>query len=219
MKDNVWEKIFSTQAWGKYPAEPLIRFVARNFYDKHRPSVKILELGCGPGANCWYLAREGFSFIGIDGSNSAVQQAKERLNVEVPGWDNRGEILLGDITATDIGHEEFDAIIDNECVYCLPFVKSQQVYANAYRALKPKGKIFVRTFSTETWGYGTGQKIEDCMYECSVGPLANKGGSRFTEKQHIQSLLRDFDAISINETTYTLDEHKIVAEWLIEATK
>jgi len=30
--DPIWERVFSSQAWGKYPGEDLIRFVARNFY-------------------------------------------------------------------------------------------------------------------------------------------------------------------------------------------
>lgn len=60
----VWDKICENQQWGKYPAESLIRFVARNYYQsKERSNVSILELGCGPGGNLWYLAREGFCLL------------------------------------------------------------------------------------------------------------------------------------------------------------
>ena len=31
--NNVWEQVFSSQEWGKYPGEDVIRFVARNFYN------------------------------------------------------------------------------------------------------------------------------------------------------------------------------------------
>jgi tRNA G46 methylase TrmB len=50
------------QEWGKYPPEHVIRFVARNFYRvPDRKYVHLLEVGCGPGANVWFMAREGFA--------------------------------------------------------------------------------------------------------------------------------------------------------------
>ena len=67
MINNEWEEIFKTQGWGKYPPEELIRFIARKYsHEPNRKSIKILEIGCGPGANIWYLAREGFTVYGID---------------------------------------------------------------------------------------------------------------------------------------------------------
>lgn len=55
-----WEKIHSTQEWGRYPSETVIRFIARNYYKTEREKIKILDFGCGAGAHTWYLAREGF---------------------------------------------------------------------------------------------------------------------------------------------------------------
>ena len=48
--DEEWEQIHSTQEWGKYPVEAVIRFVARNYYDvQDRRDIKILDYGCGGG--------------------------------------------------------------------------------------------------------------------------------------------------------------------------
>lgn len=47
--DEIWENIHATQEWGKYPSEPVIRFVARNYYDKDRQSTKVLDFGVGGG--------------------------------------------------------------------------------------------------------------------------------------------------------------------------
>ena len=77
--DPVWEEIHSTQEWGQYPSEHVIRFVARNYYKKDRRSVKILDFGGGGGAHTWYLAREGFDVYGFDGSPSAVRKAEAKL--------------------------------------------------------------------------------------------------------------------------------------------
>ena len=220
MGNNVWEEVFASQAWGKYPAEPLIRFIARNFYGHDREKIRILELGCGPGANLWFLAREGFSFLGIDFSPSAVEQAMTRLDVECPGWRSRGMIQVGDITHSDFGEEVFDAIIDNECVYCLPFYQSVQIYSKAKSALKKGGKIFVRTFTPETWGFQTGTQLGDYFFECNEGPLANKGTARFTPREQIQELLNGYVDFKVEKTTTTLmNEQKVVSEWIVEAIK
>ncbi len=72
--DPVWEDIYASREWGKYPPEELIRFIARTFYAvPDRKAIRILDLGCGSGAATWYVAREGFSAFGIDGSPSAIR--------------------------------------------------------------------------------------------------------------------------------------------------
>ena len=80
--DETWEEIHASQEWGKYPSEPVIRFVARNFYNKDRKSVKILDFGCGGGSHTWYLAKEKFDTYAFDGSKSAVKKVKNRLDQE-----------------------------------------------------------------------------------------------------------------------------------------
>lgn len=218
--NDVWENIFLSQEWGRYPAEPLIRFIARNFYKLDRPSVRILEVGCGPGANLWYLAREGFSFLGIDISQAAINQACTRLDAEVPGWRQRGSLERSDITTCDFGDQVFDAVIDNECIYCIPFAQARQIYSKLQIALKPGGKLFSRTFTTETWGYRSGVKIDEQTFLCDQGPMAGKGASRFTSEDELQSLFQGYSQLQAEKQTYTLlSGKKLVAEWIIEATR
>lgn len=111
--DSNWEKIFKAQEWGKYPSENLIQFVARNFYKKNRAEVKLLEVGCGTGANIWYMSREGFNVSGIDGSDTAIKIAQERMKNE----NLNARLIVGDIISLPFDNMEFDAIIDNECLY------------------------------------------------------------------------------------------------------
>ena len=75
-----WETVHSTQEWGMYPTEHVIRLVARNYYKTlERSKVKMLDFGCGTGAHTWYLAREGFDAYAFDGSESTIKRAKERF--------------------------------------------------------------------------------------------------------------------------------------------
>ena len=72
---DYWENIFASRGWGAYPPEELVRFIARNFRTvPDRSQVHVLEIGCGPGPNIWFLAREGYAAAGIDGSPTAIRQ-------------------------------------------------------------------------------------------------------------------------------------------------
>lgn len=221
MWDSVWEKIFASQSWGKYPGEELIRFVARNFYkNTDRSLVRFLEIGCGPGANLWYLAREGFSFVGVDGSESAIAIAAERLDAECPGWRNSGELYVADIASLKFDNETFDAVIDNECVCCNAYEASVDIYSDAARVLKKGGKIFVRTFATGTWGDGTGECAGHNAWFCSEGPLEGKGFARFTDQNELKSLLSGVNIISTELLTYTVNEQKnAIKEWVVVGEK
>lgn len=149
--DSVWESIFQQQEWGKYPNEELVRFIARNFYNvPDRRDVKILEVGCGTGANLWFVAREGFSVYGVDGSETAISRAVSRLDKEVDSWN--GQLWVGDIVDLPFPDESFDAVIDCEAICCNSFEDSKRIYTEMSRVLKPNGKLFSKTFAEGTKG-------------------------------------------------------------------
>ena len=56
--------------------------MARNFYNSDRSHIRVLDYGCGQGAHTWYLAREGFDTYAFDGSESAGEMTKIRLERE-----------------------------------------------------------------------------------------------------------------------------------------
>jgi ubiquinone/menaquinone biosynthesis C-methylase UbiE len=217
--DPVWETVFSNQEWGKYPSEDLIRFVARNFYKApNRKEVKILEVGCGPGANLWYMAREGFTVYGIDGSKTAIQRANDRLNKECPGWN--GTLVVGDITQLPFQDGFFDAVIDLEAISCNSYEAAKQIYSEMARVTKPKGKMFSRTFATGSWGDQTGENVGYNAWIVSEGPLLGKGYTRFTALHDIEDLITGFVVTEIELISKTANgrQHEI-KEWVIIGEK
>jgi len=219
--DPVWEEIFSSRAWGKYPSEDLIRFVARNYYRApDRSKVMGLELGCGPGCNLWFLAREGFAAFGVDGSATAVKQAKDRLDAECPGWRENGEIREGDFKNLPYADESFDFVIDNEAVYANSFDISVEVYSEAARVLKKDGLIFVRTFSNGSWGDSTGKSLGYNAWECSEGASVGHGYARYSDLDDLPRLLERFEIQSTEQITRTEGNlSHSVKEWLVIARK
>jgi len=217
--DPVWEEVYCSQGWGKYPGEDLIRFVARNFYRvPDRRQVKILEVGCGPGPNLWYMAREGFSVYGIDGSATAIARAKELLDDECPGWS--GQLIVGDIAVLPFPDGHFDAVIDNEVVYCNSFDQGKVIYGEMARVTKPDGKLFSRTFAEGSWGDGTGEKVGRNAWRVAEGALLNKGYSRFTALDEIPELMSGFVIQEVELVTRTMEgQRHEIKEWITVAVK
>ena len=221
--DPVWEKVFTSQAWGRYPGEDLIRFVARHFYAApDRAQIRLLEVGFGTGSNLWFAAREGFSVSGIEGSRSATEIARTRLNLECPEWNRTprsSELLVGDMHQLPWPENSFDALIDSQAVYCNDFQDSCAIYREMYRVARPNGKLFVRTFATGSWGDGVGTAVGVRRYEADSGPLAGKGPSRFSAKEELAELLGPWQIKEINLITRSLAEGQEIREWIIEAEK
>lgn len=216
--DPIWEEIHSTREWGAYPSEYIIRFVARNFYDApERIKVKILDFGCGQGANTWYLAREGFDVYAFDGSKSAVEKAKVRMHKD--GLHAKFNVYNG----TEIGYSDcfFDAIIDNVCIYANPISAIYDMYKNAYRVLKKGGKIITVCFGEDTSGYKTGLEIEPSTYQdIKEGNLKNSGKQHIFKRTEIIELLEKvgFQNIICETGKYT-DKGYIVHHYICMAEK
>ncbi len=219
-KNNLvyWEQIFSQKEWGKYPPLELVRFIAKNFYAKvKRDEIKILELGSGPGANLWYLAREGFSVYGIEGSQTACDQALLRLKQE--GIDyNLKQIISGDYLdmLDSYPNNFFDAIIDIESIYCNSFEKSQQVITKSFDKLKPEGKFFSITFANKEWI----TDMKDTEYH-AIEHSDLSGYFRYTTKDDIEKLYKNHksEIESIEMLEMHLKNGLKKQEWIIELKK
>lgn len=222
--DALWEEIFSTRAWGRYPPEDLIRFCARKFYTRQpRSSVKLLEVGFGTGANLWYLAREGFAVYGLEGSESGASQARCRLDAECPGWNQEGSERLRVGNMCDPlpwPDDEFDGVIDNDAVTCVDHESACRVYAQMHRVARPGGWLYVRTPATGTWGEGTGEAHGHNAWRCSEGPFAGTGVVRFASEADLAELLRPWNVMQVEQVTRTMESRsKVHTEWVIIAQK
>lgn len=212
-----WEQIHSNRAWGKYPSEPVIRFVARNFYEGDRKNTRILDFGCGQGAHTWYLAREGFDVYAFDGSPSAVKKAKETLEKE--NLSAKFKIIDG----VNIDYEEnfFDAVIDSACVGCALIDDIKTMYSKIFTILKPGGYVFSSYFSVNTSGYGTGEKLEHNTYKnVTEGPVVGEGVIHFWEKDEFNKVITDagFEDVKIDTVTYT-DNGNLIELFILTGKK
>ena len=222
--DNIklWDEIYQSNEWGKYPPVPVIRFIAKNFYkDKNRKEIKILELGSGTGANLWFCAREGFSVYGIDGSLTAVSRMLERFKDE-----NLTDMLIGSSVGDyydqlhKLQDNYFDAIIDVESLYCNSFERSKEIVKSAFDKLKTGGVFLSMTFANGTIGV-SGKEIDYHAVMPIDSPMAHKGFTRYTTREDISRLYKNSQSLieSIERQDLILDSGDSIKEWIIECRK
>ena len=214
--DPIWETIFQQQEWGKYPGEILIQFIARNFYKKERKNIFLLEIGCGPGANIWYMAREGFNVTGIDGSRTAINLAMERLQKE----KLHANLVVGDIVKLPLDDNSFDGIVDNECLYANNEKNTLLILSEINRVLKRDGLFYSRTFAKEMFNDKEfGNKFE--FTNITDGPLKGKGFVRLVDYDRINTLYgKLFNILSIDKLEYTqFNSSQKISEYIIICQK
>ncbi len=218
--DPIWEKIFKERdEWGKYPIEDLVRFIAKNYYSKiNRNKIKILEIGCGLGGGPgWYIAREGFSYTGFDGSITAIEKVKNRFKED----GLSGEFVKGDFVQLPWENETFDAVIDIVSLQCNSEASTALIIKEVYRVLKSGGLHFSYTSKAGCWGDGTGIKIDNTTYQdVSEGPFSNMGIIRFATEDNLKAFYSNFINMDIEYTKRSLKKRtREISYWIVSCQK
>jgi SAM-dependent methyltransferase len=216
---DYWENIFASRGWGAYPPEELVRFIARRFRAvPDRSQVHVLEIGCGPGPNIWFLAREGYAAAGIDGSATAIRQAGERLRAEeLPAAD----LKVGNFASLPWPDAHFDAVVDVAALYANPMQAIGATVAEISRVLKPGGVFFGKMFAEGCTGSDSGVMLEPgTVSKPTSGPCAGNEVAHFFSRAELQDLFAGFgelgiDAIHRTDGNGAMDIH----EWLVSARK
>lgn len=204
MFSSEWESAYSSGTHDSvWPWSDLVSAVMRNVRTAglEMAQLKVLELGCGAGANVGFFGSQGCLYHGVDGSKSVIDRLRTRFKAN----ENLNFSAL-DFTSA-IPEDKFNIFVDRSSLThnsTSAIKKSLELC----RAAAAKDAYFfgIDWFSTEHSDYGQGEYIEDkyTKAKAKAGQFQGLGRVHFSDAAHLKEL---FDS-----TGWTIKslEHKAV---------
>ena len=175
-----------------WPWSDLISAVMKN--KPKNENFKVLELGCGAGANIPFFTSLDADYYAIEGSEEIVK----KLHKKYPQYKNN--IIVGDFTKK-IPNEKFDLIIDRASLTHNNQMAINQCLNLCYEQLSHSGKfIGIDWFSTKCSDYKKGKQAEDVWTKFDFeeeGWFTGLGKIHFSDKKHLLDLFKKFEIISM----------------------
>ena len=196
---NEWDKVYQCGAQDSvWPWSDLVSYVMR-YSRPAREAFRVLELGCGAGANIPFFVSLGVEYFGIEGSPSIV----DRLRKRYPTIQHR--IVAGDFTLEIPFDTEFDLVVDRSSVTHNPTVDIVRCLDIVHRKLKQGGTfIGIDWFSTSHADYPKGTEVVDEFTRSGFqdGQFSEVGRVHFSDELHLLDLFQRFEFLAL--------EHKII---------
>jgi cyclopropane fatty-acyl-phospholipid synthase-like methyltransferase len=121
--------------------------------------VKNLDLGTGPATQAIWLVKKGFTVIGSDLSEAAINRTRK-----VYASEKNVNFIADDIVNTKLKSNEFDYIFDRGCFHVLPPRVRKEYINKITRILKDNGILFLKCFSDK-------EPMEEGPYKFSQGEI------------------------------------------------
>lgn len=152
---------------------------------------KVLELGCGTGADAALFAGHGLEVIATDFSEEVIV-GNQRHPVE--GVDYQVLDIEKDYPFDD---ETFDYVYAHLSLHYYTDAKTSEIFKEIHRVLKPGGHLFFKCKSVHDRTYGKGEEIEPNMFNAN-GHIRHLFSVEYT-KELLEGL---FEPLRVEETAH-----------------
>lgn len=202
----------------KYPNTSMISAIAPLVLKLKKPDrkeLRVLEIGCGSGANLWMLADEGLDTYGLDASKTGLKLCKEMLEER----GTQAKLFCGDMTSMPFESSFFDVIIDVVSMQHLTFNQHLECVNEIFRCLKYGGTFFSYHLGDNSVSFNNSAKFID---HCTIDnipegyPLSGNGPTCFLSRNEVKRMLSEssFEEISIERETKSYNNSKWHLEYL-----
>lgn len=194
---QAWEQIYAgSRHLSVWPWTDVVSLTMR--LARPKSGARVLELGCGAGANIPFFQSLGVEYWGIEGSESIVA----RLHEAYP--DLAARIVTGDFSKDFRVPGEFDLIVDRGSITHNPTASIRGIAGMVRQRLAPGGRFLgVDWFSTKFSEYRSGKAGADDYTRVDFvdGRLAGTGLAHFCDEAHLRDLLSDFEFVFLEHKT------------------
>lgn len=217
-KSQVWEEYYSALCELPRRLKKPVPFVVKALPIFKDYGVKaVLDLGCGVGRHCIYLAKMGFNVIGVDISRSALKMAKAWSRMERIG---NITVLRAAMTNLPFVSRCFQAVVSISVIHHSVKRDIERTAEEIYRVLGDNGLLLANLLSTDDYRYGSGQEVEDGTFRVSEDfeEKRFKELHHFFAKKEILDLLANFKKMNI-ESIQSGKKERSHCYWGIIANK
>ncbi|MBI4019737.1 MAG: class I SAM-dependent methyltransferase [Candidatus Aenigmarchaeota archaeon] len=146
--EEEWEETYRVADVASLPREAfeppsrLVELVKKGLVKKG----KALDVGCGLGATCVFLALNGFYATGVDISKTALKYAEEiakENNVKI-------RLIRGFAHKLDFPPKTFSLVVDRGCLHHTPKELWEGYIENVHRVLGNGGSFYLECFSDKS---------------------------------------------------------------------
>lgn len=216
MFSKEWKKVYkSKHSKTLWPWSEMISLVSR--HTKEQRKIKILELGCGPGANIPFFLKKKFDYYAVEGSSEAVNLIKKRY----PSLKKK--IIVADFTQSIPFKTKFDLIVDRGSLTHNDVLALQNTSQIIDKVLKKKGLIIINDWFSKKDSYAQkGIKVDEYTRNKIQGRFKNIGKVNFADAKLFKSLFNKYKIIEMYERIFNYSKpkknHKL-ATWTLVLKK
>lgn len=197
---NEWEETYKSNAhMSIWPWSDLVSYIYR-YTDYKNKSLKVLELGCGAGANIPLFVKLGVNYYGMDGSETIINMLKQQYPFFA---DN---LKVGDFTVEIPFEEKFDVIVDRAALTHNTNASLGGTIQLINNYLKDKTGLFIGIdwFSTKHDDYKLGKNIagdnNTKFFDLTVeSQFKGLGNVHFSDEANLKELFSDFNVKVMQE--------------------
>lgn len=211
-----WETVYrKNRHMSVWPWTDLVSYVHRYTDVPKKQHVKVLELGCGAGANIGFFASLGADYYGIDGSETIIDFDRERY----PQYADN--LIVHDFTESIPFDVTFDLICDRGALTHNTTDGIKKTIDAARKKLAKDGKYMgISWFSTKYEDYSLGTSVPNDPFtryfsESDEGYFGGLGNVHFSDEAHLRELFRNFEFVIMEErvTTTVFPMSHQYADW------
>lgn len=208
MSSSSWNDLYSQgQHMSVWPWSHLVSLVMRFSELKREPNYKVLEVGCGAGANIPFFLNYTNNFFASDFSTVIVEQLKQRFP------HIQENIFVTDFTQSLNHLDNLDLVVDRGASVNNTLSGINQYLELVHNALNDDGLLIITDWmSTKSSLFNGGVAIEDGLTKTDYqdGPFVGVGPIRFFDKNAILQATQSFELVYLENVTTEVDNEEII---------
>ena len=188
-----WEIVDKDNEYWNTPS-PDVYYLAENWKEKGFKSL--LDVGCGFGRNCIFMAKKGFMVSTFDLSKHAVKHTLEKAK---EAGVKLKDVCVADMLSMPYEDNTFNCLLALNVISHTDTAGFKQILSEIKRVLKPGGEAYFTTGSKESFWFNNPvcKYVDDCTrIRVEDGP-ENGIPHFYINDEDCKSLFNDFTIIQI----------------------